>query len=287
MKTTCEMPEKLKEEFVLFANQYPRRNDRRPERFMNKMLTNKGAATFSPNGLDEDGLKRKNPVIVALGDSVTAGHFEFVSTDPEYFAQAVKGGKAVEITDAREGYTEKFRLALIDKYEETSVSILNAGVAGDTITGMSARLTRDVIRYDPDLVLINGSLNWMGLPTADFYSELKSVVRRIKSETNADIILLTPNTMSDKNMSAMFSSLMPKGGTRPTPPPALSTLDERVEAIRTIADEEEVCIADTYSVWKAFGKTGTELESMFANGINHPTKAGHEVYAITLMKLFE
>ena len=29
---------------------------------------------------DEEGLERKNPVIAALGDSVTAGHFESLMT---------------------------------------------------------------------------------------------------------------------------------------------------------------------------------------------------------------
>jgi lysophospholipase L1-like esterase len=281
------MPEKLNDEFLQFARNYPRRNDRRPERFIKMMRANKGAVSLSPDSLDEDGLQRKNPVIAALGDSVTAGHFEFISDDPAYFAVAAKEGKPVEITDAREGYSDKFRMALIDKYEETSVSVINAGIAGDTIFGMNARLTRDVIRYDPDLVLINGSLNWPNRPTADFHSTLQSIVRRIKSETNADIILLTPNMVSEKNLFELFSSMMPKGNNRPTPPPPQSTLDERVDSIRAIAEEEEVCIADVFAVWKAFGKTGAELESMFANGINHPTKAGHEVYSITLMKLFE
>lgn len=51
-------------------------------------------------------------------------------------------------------------MALIDKYEQTSVSVINAGIAGDVLPMMLARTDRDVVRYDPDLVLINGPLNW-------------------------------------------------------------------------------------------------------------------------------
>lgn len=55
---------------------------------------------------------------------------------------------------------EQFRNLLIDKYEQTSVSAVNSGIAGDSMYGMKARLYRDVIRYQPDLVILNGSLNW-------------------------------------------------------------------------------------------------------------------------------
>lgn len=41
------------------------------------MKTNQGSiASLSCYGLDADGLEYRNPVIVALGNSVTAGHFE-------------------------------------------------------------------------------------------------------------------------------------------------------------------------------------------------------------------
>ena len=66
----------------------------------------------------------------------------------------------VEIYDARESYIEKYRSMLIDRFELTSVSVINAGIAGDTLPSMIARAERDVIRYQPDLILVNGSLNW-------------------------------------------------------------------------------------------------------------------------------
>ena len=81
----------------------------RPECFMEKMKRNRGAvAGFTQKGLDENGLERQNPVIVALGDSVTAGHFEtLLPKDPEalrtHFAQMLRGEDVLgEITDARD-----------------------------------------------------------------------------------------------------------------------------------------------------------------------------------------
>ena len=41
------------------------------------------------------------------------------------------------------------------------ITFVNSGIAGDNIYGkMKYRLNRDVIRYQPDLVIINATLNW-------------------------------------------------------------------------------------------------------------------------------
>ena len=143
---------------------------------------------------------------------------------------------------------------------------------------MAKRADRDVIRYQPDLVLINGVLNWgpdLGT-TAEFKAILAALVRRIKAETEADIILLTPNGDVANKIFAMQG--------RPVPEPSTSS---RAAAVREVAAEEQVCLADVYAVWEAAREAGVPWEELLANGINHPGVEGHEVYAEVLMKLFE
>lgn len=293
MKTTFHTRQPYADQLLECARAMPCGSPAKPVRFIRKMQLNKGCVSvLSGTGLDEDGLERRNPVIVALGDSVTAGHFESLfPADPaeqqkifEGLMQRAKEGAGasqeavppVEITDARESYIEKFREKLIDKYEQTSVSVINAGVAGDILTSMAKRARRDVVQCQPDLVLINGSLNW-GDPlgsTEVYKGILKELVALIKKETQADIILLTPN-----------------GELPSTPPPGMpvteSRLEERVQAIREVAQEEEVCLADVYAVWEKVREEGCPWEELLANRINHPSVEGHEAYAIVLMKLFE
>ena len=310
MRTTYHIRQPIADRFLEIAKEAPCQSKRKPDRFIDRMRQNRGGVgILTGMGLDEDGLERKNPVIAALGDSVTAGHFEPLTfgDHTDWFAQVLQranvkpheielyseafrdparlietltllgskipdfqGFPPMEIVDVRESYVEKFRMKLIDRYEETSVSAINAGIAGDNLIMMEKRLFRDVIRYQPDLVLINGSLNWsdeMG-DTAFYKTLLTGMVQRIQAETEADIILLTPNGMVGDAHSCEM-------------------LEQRVEAIREVAREQEVCLADTYAIWKEARNLGCPWEEMLANRRNHPSPEGHEVYALTLMKLFE
>lgn len=277
MKTNFEMPTEWVNDFLELARNSTIESVCRPERFIKKMKENTGViGKLSTCGKTPDGLEKRNPLIVALGDSVTAGHFEWCMEE-EKLALFLKGewqpkaGEIIEITDAREVYHERFRRKLIDLFEQTSVSVINSGIAGDTVIGMWNRLERDVIRYQPDLVLINGAINWGGEGTTEEYKEiLRNIVRKILKMTESDIILMTPNMVCPNPLS--------RGPVR---------LEERVECIRELAKEEQVCLADTYLLWEAFVKQGHMLTKLLANGINHPTKAGHEVYALVLMKLIE
>lgn len=301
MKTNYRIRQPYADIFLRCADEYINQSPAKPQHFMQLMKTHTGMASGGMGILDENGLEFKNPLIVALGDSVTAGHFESLMT-PDLlklfgrFITLLQEGKSqseiaseigidssslppVEIYDARESYIEKFRQKLIDKYELTSVSVINSGIAGDTLPSMAARAERDVIRYDPDLILINGSLNWddSSMGDAQVYKKiLTDLVQKLKEETSADIILLTPN---GDLPNTMF--------TAPGQEAPLPTTETRCEAIREVAREENVCLADVRKVWDMARNAGCPWEELLANRINHPSVEGHEVYAKVLMKLFE
>lgn len=278
MKTGFVTPQKYAEAALRIVDRTEATGIIRPERFIQVMRENRGLINaFNSYGPSGDGLERKNPVIVALGDSVTAGHFEFTGDPEEFFARADRGelkeNEAIEITDARECYLEKFRYMLIDKYEQTSVSVINAGIAGDTMYGMKNRVYRDVIRYQPDLVIINGSLNWNEEcgNTEAYKRVLTEVVKLIKKETKADIIMMTPNMAIQMEFTSNSQS----------------SLDERVEVIRELEKTEGVCLADTYKIWKTYEAEGYPIEVLLANGFNHPSVTGHEIFARVLMQLMD
>ena len=181
----------------------------------------------------------------------------------------LKEGLPLQIADLDAVYHEQFRMMLAEKYGHTAVSVINAGIGGDTIIGMHRRVYRDVIQHQPDLVLISGTLNWSEeTGTLDtFRDTLRNVVQAIRANTNADIIMLTPNPISD---------LLPDG-----------LLDARVQIVRDVAGEAQVSLVDVYKLWGVFTTDRMELRECMANHLNHPTAVGHRVYALALMQLFQ
>lgn len=300
MKTTFRIRQPYADRFAKCAAAFVNSSPAKPTRFMEIMKTNNGMAGAGFGLVGEDGLERKNPVIVALGDSVTAGHFEnLVSPESKKvvgpvfgmmaagaskkeiraYIESIGGLPVSEIFDARESYLEKFRAKLIDRYELTSVSVINSGIAGDTLPSMIARADRDVIRYQPDLILINGSLNWNDAQLGDenVYKELlQGLVRKLKAQTQADIILLTPNGDLPNTLFAPPGAVLPE-----------TTTGKRAEKIREVAREEQVCLADVRALWDDARAAGCPWEELLSNGINHPSVEGQEVYAQVLMQLFE
>ena len=71
------------------------------------------------------------------------------------------------------------------------------------------------------------------------------------------------------------------------PVPEKSTLKERVEIMRKLADKEKVCLADTYKVWEAYESEGYPVSELLANKSNHPSVTGHTMYAEVLMQLIK
>ncbi len=272
MITRFEMPADKQARLLQIAAETPCTNGIKPERFMRLMQTNNAlVAPLHLYGLDEHGLERRNPIIVAFGDSVTAGQFEalFDATDLDTMLEKIKDGLPLQIADLAAVYHEQFRMLLAEKYGHTAVSVINAGIGGDNILSMHRRVYRDVIQHRPDLVIIAGTLNWsdeLGTPD-DFGAALRHIVQAVKANTEADIILLTPNPISD---------LLPD-----------NSLDARVQMVRDIAGEEGVSLVDAYKLWGIFTTDRAELRECLANHINHPTAAGHRVYALALMQLFE
>lgn len=291
MRTTFRVKKEYADIFFQAAEEFQCNSPVKPLRFMEMMKSNQGMlGVMTGYGQDADGLERKNPLIVAIGDSVTAGHFEpLVSMTPEeiqqemYLAEhnpsalpAPEDRPAIEVTDARECFLDRFRMKLIDKYERTSVSVINSGIAGDNICHMLLRADRDIIRYQPDLVLISASLNWneeFGT-TADYKEILRKLVRKVKENTTAEIILLTSNGDLPNTVFGGENAPLPTTG-------------ERAQAIRELAQEEQTCLADVYAVWEKARENGCPWEELLCNNINHPSVEGHEVYAMILMKLFE
>ncbi len=190
---------------------------------------------------------------VALGDSVTAGWLEH------------------GVLDADAAYPALFRRKLSSLYPFAVVNVLNMGLGGENASGALARFDRDVLRHDPHLVTICLGLNDArgGTEALDaFKTNLVRLVERVQGETRADLLLVTPNTRGD--------ALQEDG-----------TVTEFVRAIRAVAREREVGLADVHAVYQGAIRMGAAPADLMSNRVSHPTREGHQIFANALIEFFQ
>ena len=75
-------------------------------------------------------------------------------------------------------YRCRLQIALEEFYRSTTFNAINAGESRDNVIGGLERLDRDVIRYQPDLVLVDfGLIN--SLKGVSFAREFREILRRV------------------------------------------------------------------------------------------------------------
>lgn len=247
------MPEYLQARMKKYIESHDVTNGLKAERFIEIMKTHRGFCDFTKFECEEF-MELRNPLIVVLGDSVTGGHFEAGDLWKLEIAQ-----------DPFAGYAMKFLRMLHEEYPVTTPSLINSGIAGDNIHGMHKRLKRDVLRYDPDLVILNASINWtVNRGTLEYFrQEYEAVVREILSETHAELILVTANAKISDAKDPNF--------------------DERTELIRQKAKQYSLPLVDFRRI---FDETLSqdELKLVLSNGENHPAPFAHIIMADALMQ---
>ena len=201
-------------------------------------------------------------IIVAFGDSVTQGY------------------SRTGTIDAGTVYHQQVKEKLERHYPLCTFSVINAGAAGQTAKGSLTRLERDVIRYQPDLVIIGFGLNDAVVSETglELKQALQTIIKRLQSETKADLILLSPNFMvtadnptidpSERHYLADFLEVFRKG-----------SLARAAQIIRDCAREFKLPLADVYAQWQALATEGQDTNSLLANGLNHPGREGHRFTA--------
>ena len=220
--------------------------------------------------------------IVFLGDSVTQGCFECYKTGPNSLET---------VFDYSSAYSTRIREMFAILYPNVQVNIINSGISGDGTLGGIARLERDVLAYNPDLVVVSYGLNDAaigGVEGLDGYGQrLGEIFSRITA-TGAECIFLTENMMNTKTSchltDALFISLA-EGFAKVENDGILQQYFERAKAV---AQEYGVKVCDCYSKWKKLQQGGVDTTEMLSNKLNHPIRPLQYIFAFSLMEtMFE
>ena len=144
------------------------------------------------------------------------------------------------------------QVALFDKYGADRVIMINAGCSGDSAAQGLARLDRDVLRFDPDLVLL---CFWDG-----DMAPLREIVARVKASGKCDVLLRTPNPIVAMNMPPVTP---PVGANQEWPGTNKGEVATKMVAL---AAELHLPIVDHYTAWV------TADASHAGPGVSNPNK---------------
>lgn len=218
----------------------------------------------------------ERPLTIAfLGDSVTHGCFECIEKFPENVIDCIYDSNSV--------YHELFRKKFNAVFSQCPVTIINAGISGGNAVKGDERLERDILSYSPDIAVICFGLNDVCVGDEEAYiSALHSIFTQTKAK-NVQPVFMTPNMLCTTphitpikrlyETSEKCSELQNNG-----------TFDKYINDAIETALSDGVLVCDCYKEWKKINSIGINTTYLLANGINHPTREMHDLFA---SKLFE
>lgn len=178
----------------------------------------------------------------------------------QYQTVVAFGDSIVEGYNQPEGWPEMLARDLNARFPD--VQVINSGVSGNTAANGLARLERDVLEHNPDLVLIAFGLNDMknGESAVTFASNLTAVVDGILSEGSRPVLMTT--TRLQKGASIL-------GRVNPAP---------FNDAIRQIAEDKDVYLIDVHEKFKGYNTPEYLMD------VAHPNAEGYRVLADIILE---
>ena len=200
--------------------------------------------------------------IVCLGDSVTQGAFGPGEIKPE------------------QGYVTKFAGMLHFLFPNQVFNVINSGIGGTTAAFATGRFERDVLKFNPDLVLVMFGVN--DFFDAELYRESLRKIFKELTEREIPCIYITEHMMNTyvkpdteeslKDYAEQTSGVQNNG-----------TMDAIFEDGKKIAAGFSVPVCDMYSKWKSLNSCGVDTTALLANGINHPLPEMHTALAYEII----
>jgi len=214
---------------------------------------------------------KSRPVLyVAFGDSVTQGCMEH------------------GVIEHRLSFPAMVKEAVEARYPTAMFCLVNAGASGDTALESRTRWERDVFSLRPDVVTIGFGVNDAhrgdeGL--ASYRESLTALIAGIRMHTEADVLFITPNKMMsadnpnvDERDRAHVAAFLRTA--------AAGHLTAYADAMRDVANREEVPLVDQFLMWERMEREGVDIHTRLANGINHPDRDFHMQLSSAIVERF-
>ena len=229
----------------------------------------------------KDNFNREGVTIAFLGDSVTQGCFEIYKTEDD---------RIETVFDKKASYEMGVFDILCTLFPSVTVNIINAGISGDCAPRGLRRVEKDVLRHEPDLVLVCYGLNDCSLAENSiqkYTDSLRQIFEKIK-ESGGELIFMTPNMMNTYVSAALKDSDFVKVAEESATKQNSGRFDAHIDAARELCREMEVPVCDCYAIWKKLAASGVDTTALLSNKINHPTREMNKMFAYEIVKtMFE
>ncbi len=215
--------------------------------------------------------------IAFLGDSVTQGCFEIYRNE--------KGG-IEPVFDKNSAYHMYLSKIFAMLYPSVPVNIINAGISGGSAPHGFARLERDVLKYNPDLVVVCFGLNDSGggLEKLPQYKEALENIFCALQEQQIEVIFMTPNMMNTSVSVHLQDAGMRAIAENTAKRQLEGVMDAYMEAAKAICGKMQVPVCDCYAKWKLLYQNGANITELLSNKINHPTREMNWLFAMDLVE---
>lgn len=210
--------------------------------------------------------KHNPPTTIAfLGDSVTQGCFRKHCDYDAVYHSVLK--KKLEVL-----------------CPNSVINIINAGIRGTSSEYGAERLYRDVISKNPDLCVVCFGLNDVtrleeGLQL--YIDSLSKIFEELKN-FGCEIIFMTPNMINTYVCENVFDRYIEYAGNSMKWQND-GLMDKYMETGIAVAKKYGVPVCDVYGKWKKLNSHGVDTTMLLAEGINHPIREMHELFATSLL----
>ncbi len=178
------------------------------------------------------------------------------------------------------GYVKLFYDMLTIREPEKKVNIINKGISGDTVTGLQARWTDDVLVHKPEWLSIKIGINDLHINLRQggggdtispqvFHNTYNDILSRIKSALpKCEILLIEPFYISiEENRESFRKSV-------------LDLIPEYIEVVREMSKKYKTRLVKTHEMFQTFLKHHDA--DTFCPEPVHPYLLGHMAIAETI-----
>lgn len=208
-----------------------------------------------------------------FGDSLTHGAFE---SDSEGLHS---------VFDYEAVYHNVLRQRMNRLYPAIPVSIINAGIGGEKASDALVRLERDVVMHRPNVTVVCFGLNDVGSGYDRYIQSLKTIFRALQAG-GLECIFMSPNMFNTYIAEHTNRQLLDYAAVAAGYQNSGET-DRYICGAMQAAADMGVPVADCYSRWKAAASAGIDTTAWLCNGINHPSREKHRLFADELLKTMQ